>query len=303
MNNWPLRYLLDNDPKKVMSKHGLVIRKIVNPLFRNVLIPSALKHKLIITRRAKIPKNRRVIFAPTHGFRDDVPCVQKTIGKQAYILCGSLPDFFETINGWGEWMNGVILVDRTDRVSRAASKDKMEYALNMGSNLVLFPEGIWDKSENKLVLDLFPGIYDIAKATGAIIMPMSLIQEGEYVYSILDEPFEITQYERQDGLRILRDKMATLKYELMEKYAVDKRSNYPKDYWPNHLKELTSEVEYYDFKVETSSHYIDKTIIQSEDVFRPIANIQNITPQNVKNVLYAKELVKTIEESDWQRLI
>lgn len=306
MNNWALRCLLKNDPEKVMSKRGLRIRRIVNPFFMNVLLPSACKHKLVIVRKAQIPKDRKVIFAPTHGFRDDVPCVQMTIGEQAYILCGSLPDFFESINGWGEWMNGVILVDREDRLSRAASKAKMEYALNMGSNLVLFPEGIWDKSENKLVLDLFPGIYDVAKSTGAVVMPMSLVQEGRFVYSILDEPFEITSYDRQEGLTVLRDKMATLKYELMEKYSAEKRESIhdPQTYWSNHLKELIAEIgDHYDFEAETNAHYIDKSIIRAEDVFRPIANIQNITANNINDVLYAKELVKRIEETDWQKLI
>lgn len=100
--------------------------------------------------------------------------------------------------------------------------------------------------------------------------------------------------------------MATLKYELMEKYAVEQRANIndPKTYWSTHLKSLIAEIgDHYDFETETNAHYIDKTIIRPEDVFRPIANIQNITADNIKDVLYAQELVKRIEESDWQRLI
>ena len=68
------------------------------------------------------------------------------------------------------------------------------------------------------------------------------------------------------------------------------------------MKERMKGVSRYDSEVEKNSEYRPKTVIRAEDVFRPIANIQNMSAQNIKSVLHAKELVKTIEESDWQKL-
>lgn len=87
MKNKALRYLLNNDPKKVLSKHGIIIRKMLNPLLQHLMIPLSTKNKLAIERKANIPKDKPIIFAPTHGFRDDVAFSLKTIGRQ-YIYYG-----------------------------------------------------------------------------------------------------------------------------------------------------------------------------------------------------------------------
>ena len=45
MHNKFLEYLLENDPKRVISKKGYQIRKAFSPLFRNVLAPLSSKNK------------------------------------------------------------------------------------------------------------------------------------------------------------------------------------------------------------------------------------------------------------------
>jgi len=288
MNNKPLKYLLNNDPKKVISKHGIIIRKLLNPIFQYIVIPLSSKNKLVIERKAKIPKDKRVIFALTHGFRDDLAFSMKTIGKQAYILWGSLPAFYESFDGWAVWINGTIMVDRKNKESRAAARPKMEYAISLGSDLVIYPEGVWNKTENLIVQRLFPGIYDVAKSTGAVIMPLGIIQEGNMVYSILDEPFDITQYIRQEGLIVLRDKMATLKYELMEKHSVDKRENIgnAKEYWDRFLNDLIATAHgHYDYEIENTAHFVDKNIVEYSEVF---GHLDSISPAINNAFLFSK---------------
>lgn len=260
MKNHQLKYLLSYSPDKVLSKHGVIFRKLFSPVFRNVVAPLSVKNKLVIERRVNLPKNRKYIFAATHRFHDDIIMSMRAAAIHTYLLYGSLPDFFETFHGWGLWLNGVILVDRVDKESRKSAKDKMIYALDLGANILMFPEGTWNKTPNQLVMKLFPGIYDIAKKADALVVPIATIEENGAVYAIVDEPFDITEYSRIDGINTLRDKMCTAKYELMEKHSRACRSDYadPDKYWREFVDGLISTTGgHYDKAVEDSSHYID----------------------------------------------
>ena len=290
MKNKALRYLLNNDPKKVLSKPSTILRKIISPFYRNVILSLACKRKLVVVHKAEIPQNKRIIFTPTHGFRDDVPFSQIIVGKQAYILCGSLPEFYESIDGWILWLSGTINVDRNDKSSRAAAKSKMEYAMQLGSDIIMYPEGAWNVTENLIVDKLFPGVYDLAKSTGAWIMPIALVQTEKNVYAILDEAFDITQYDCKEGLIELRDRMATRKYELMEKYAVGKRSDYDETqkYWEKYLDDLVAEIDYrYDYETESRSHFIDKSITEYKDAFE---HLQLLVPNKSNTFLFSKRI-------------
>lgn len=262
MKNEFLKYLLRNEPTSVISKRGIAVRKSISPLIRNVIAPMSSKNKYIIDRNKNLPNDRPLIFAATHGLKDDIACGISATGRHAYLLFGSLPDFFGTIDGPSLWLNGVILVDRKNKQSRRAAKPKMNYALSLGTNILMFPEGTLNKTENLIVQKLFPGVYDVAKQSGALVVPIAIIQEGNKVYAKVCDAFDITQYERREGLDTLRDLMATAKYELMEKYSRCSRADIgnAKEYWKNFLDDLVNQMlPFYDYEIENSSQYLDKT--------------------------------------------
>lgn len=71
---------------------------------------------------------------------------------------------------------------------------------------------------------------------------------------------------------MLRDKMATMQYELMENYGVAKRDEFPygeeaDQYWKDFVDGLMAEVKYYDYDVELNTKYRPKGIISPEDAF------------------------------------
>lgn len=282
MYNKKLEYLLSNDPKDVLSKRGLKIRKWFHPIFCNVIVPVSTRNKLIIEHRAELPQNRPIIFACTHGFRDDVAFSLKAAGVHAYLLYASIPDFYESIDGPALWTNGVIMLDRKNKASRRAAKEKMLYALSLGSNILMYPEGVWNKTENLLVQKLYPGIYDVAKQSGALVMPLATIQVDNQIYAALEPAFDICTYERQEGLNVLRDKMATAKYELMEKYAQGTRKEIgdAKAYWADFLEKLIATSNgLYDYEIEDTAQYIDKSITEPAEAF---AHLQMLQP-NLNN--------------------
>lgn len=297
MYNKQFEYLLENDPEKVLSKKGIKRRKLFNPILRNIA-PLTSKYKVVVTGRENLPKDGPVIFAPTHGFKDDFLFTLSAIRTHGYVLFGSLPQFFNTFDGISSWANGVVLVDRKDGKSRRSSLKKMEYAVDLGSNIIMFPEGVWNKSANKLVLHLFPGIYRLAKAKDMLIVPIGthLDKENKIVYIVIGAPLDITRsydadfdeeitLNEKEGLLKMRDELATLKYEAMlqSKSKIDREeinkfaSN--EEYWDHYVSQLVDEVDCYDSELENNAHFQPKDEISEDAVFDCIDGIE-MTKEN-----------------------
>ncbi len=279
MYNKFLEYLLSNDPNEVISKSGIILRQIINPVFRRLIILTC-KAKLVKEGMPNLPKDRPIIFAGTHGFRDDIAFSLNSIDRNAYVLYASIPDFFESVDGIGLWINGTVLFDRKKKDSRKSSKPKMIRAINEGADILMFPEGVWNKTPNLVVQKLFPGIYDVAVQTNAIIVPVATILEKDKGYSKVGEPFDITQYDQKEGLLVLRDILATLKWDLMEKYSRAKREDFDGEYWIRFLDNLISTANgLYDEEIENTAHYQDKNEISEEEVFASLDRV-DITREN-----------------------
>lgn len=297
MYNKFLEYLLDNSPERCISKAGVTVRRLLGPIIR-LVIPFTTPTKLTVVRRAKMP-HTPVIFAASHGFKEDVEDTLLTAGRQAYILIGSLTQIFKSFQGISAWAAGTVLVDRLDKASRRASKRKMIRALNLGASVIVFPEGTWNKSPNLMMNLLFPGVWDIAKATGVTVAPVATHREGGTVYSILDECFDITEYSREEGMRILRDKLSTLRWELVERYSQCKREALPtgkeaEKYWKNYVDSLMAEVEFYDYQDELSTAYMDRSITEPSQV---IHDLKKVTPSHASAFLYDKRNCGGITEA------
>lgn len=290
MYNKFLEYLLDNDPEKCISKAGIRFRQFISPLVR-LVTPLTIPRKLKVIRRAKMPK-APVIFAAAHWFKEDAECTLLTAGKHAYMLIGALEQCFRSFQGITAWLIGPIFVNRLDKASRTASREKAIRAIKLGANLIVFPEGTWNKSPNKLIVGLFPGVYDIAKATSALVAPIATHREGKYVYGILDECFDITQYTRKEGMLVLKDKLATLRWELMEKYSPACLKDMPPaeevdTYWENYINGLMAEVKYYEYEAELHTKFIDKNVVEASEAF---AHLSDLQPNHNNAFLFNKRL-------------
>lgn len=289
MKNRYLRYLLKNEPEKVMSKAGYKFRKFISKPVRDVLGPATSKNTYHIEQNKNLPSDRPLIFACTHQCKDDIACALASTGRHTYLLFASLPDFYATLDGPALWINGVILVDRKDKKSRKATVSKMKYAIQMGADILMYPEGTLNKTENLIVQKLFPGIYYLAKDTNALVVPMAIIKEGKDVYSKVGEAFDICKYEKQEGLDKLRDLMATAKFELMEKHSKTSREEVGdgKAYWKKVMDELVgSMLPYYDYEIENTSQYIDKNETTYEQAF---AHLRMLTPNRNNAFLFNKK--------------
>ena len=194
------------------------------------------------------------------------------------------------MDGITSWLVGMILVDRTNKKSRAAAKEKMVYALKLGTSVIMYPEGTWNKSPNELVSGLFHGIYDVAKESGALVVPIATYRNGNQAYGIRDKAFDITAYEKETGMLILRDKMATLQYQMMEQYGQSKRVDFPcgkeaEDYWEKYIADLMAEVEFYEYELELHTKYRERGVVSPQEAF---AFMKRLKPNLQNAFLFAK---------------
>ena len=270
MYNRILRPLLDNDPRKTITKFGIKMRQFLYPLFKKV-VPLTIKRKLILVSRAEIPQ-KPTIFISTHEFREDCEAAYNAAGGPLFIVNGSVSIVMNTFDGITNWIVGMILVDRANKSSRKAVKAKMIYALKKGANILLYPEGTWNKSPNQIISGLFPGVYEVAKESGAPIVPIANHREKDSIYSIVGSSFDVSGMNREEAMETIKERLSTLRYELIEKYGQYKRDNLPygsklDSLWNDHIDALMAEVPYYDYELEKHTKYREKGVTLPSEAF------------------------------------
>ena len=93
-----------------------------------------------------------------------MPNANKTIAKKSFAI---IP-LFGWIYGWGS-----VLVDRNDKQSRAKSYIDMKRILNLGLDMVLYPEGTRNKTDQPLK-PFYDGAFKLSIETKKPIMPAVL---------------------------------------------------------------------------------------------------------------------------------
>ena len=321
-----LSYLMDNDPDKVLSKNGINRRKKINKIIKKIG-PIFLSSKQVMEDREKLKNPNStitdkgillpdgpVIWAPNHGFKDDALATVLAASRNAYFLFGSLPQFYNTFDGVTAWLNGSILVNRKNKESKKAAVKKCEKALDLGTDLIIYPEGVWNKSPNLLTLKLWPGIYRIAKEKNVKIVPVihykkeqHLKEKTDYIHTVVDDPVDISNMSERAALEYLREIYAYWLYLMMEKYGQSTRSkeiegfNSSTEVWEQRLKERVATADRYDREIEIKSDYVDRSDLELLQAWEDIANIKNITSDNICLVEEAKQKVKQIKENNFQR--
>lgn len=316
-------HLLSCDPDRMISERSIRIRRFLHPVLM-ALLPMFLEYRQVFESRnalrgidepdAPLELTREpVIWCPTHGFKDDVVATILA-SRHAYILFGSLPAFFNTFDGVSAYINGSVMCNRKVKASKQASFDGAIQVLRMGTDMLMYPEGVWNKHPDKLILDLWPGAYRMAKETGCRIVPVIHYlrdahekYRGNVIHTVVADPISMEGLTEQEGLALLRDTMATWYYLMMEKYGRSTRAEMlsgfgtADDAWESYIAMHTGAIPYYDRDIELTADYRPRHIVRPEDVFRPIAAIETITAANAHHVRHARQLVAREERRDFQR--
>lgn len=323
----PLVNMLSNlllcNPRKTLSKLNIGIKKAIHPVLM-LLVPLFMDYKQVLESKNDLLgiespdeplelSKESVIWCVNHGFKDDIAAsIHST--RHSYMFFGSLPHFFNTIDGAALCLNGVILCNRKNRQMKKAAFDLAIQCLKKGNDLTIFPEGAWNKTPEKLILNLWPGVYRMAKGTGCKVVPVIHYladphkkYEGNVIHTVIADPISMNGLSEQEGLEVLRDTMATWYFLLMEKYGQTTRKELlsgfvaADDAWETYMEMHTGCLKYYDREIELYADYCPKQIIRPEDVWRSAANIKNIHAGNIHHVIFAQELIAREQRRDFQR--
>lgn len=321
-----LGYLLDSDPSKILSKEGFERRQKINKIIKKIGPMFLHSQQIIENRKALINPNSTeqddkvflpeepVIWASNHGFRDDALASVLAAHRNAYFIFGSLPQFYNTIDGVTAWLNGSIMINRKNQLSRQTLISKCNYALDLGIDLLLYPEGVWNKSPNDLSLKFWPGIYRIAKEKNTKIIPIVhykrepySLSKSDIIHTVVDDAVDISNMSEKQALTHLRDIFATWSYLMMERYGKSTRETEVNGYedskqaWETRLKQLLDTADRYDSEIEVKANYVDSKEEELIETWDDIANINNININNVGLVNDAMIRARTMKDNNFQR--
>lgn len=220
-----------------------------------------------------------VIYACTHIGWDDVEVAYCSIKDPSWLLLGDPRELYKSADGLMLWINGVICCNTANKEDRYIAKEACVKLLQQGGNLLIFPEGAWNVSENLLVMKLFTGAAEMAIRTGAEIVPVAIERFGTRFVANIGANIKSFGYrlsQKQVLTETLRDAMCTLKWEIIEKYAADSRSNISSNYWSDFLLDIEAQMNG-SYTLEDIEHtrYHDKRITEPVEAFE---HLQQLIP-------------------------
>jgi hypothetical protein len=188
--------------------------------------------KITIIGDKRIQTDRPIIFAATHIGWDDIEMIMTVIGEHAYLFWGDPHESYRTMDGFLLNLNGTVIIDTGDKTDRYIGKENSVHLLNLGTNLLIFPEGVWNTSENQLVQYLYSGAAEMAIRSGADIVPVAIMQFNKEFRinigrNISSDKWRLEQ--KQSLTDYLREVMASLKWEIYETQEITPRKSIPEN--------------------------------------------------------------------------
>ena len=302
MKNIGLIKYKDADINNFTSDLGINIRRIINKPLR-VLLRLGTGKKIVVDSYPSLEKGKPYIFASTHSNVEEVPALLGVIDRSAYSLMGTTEQLEYNPAMYVNWLTGFIYVNRLDRNSRKSSLPKMERIINSGSSILIFPEGGWNNTENLLCQNLFAGVYNLSKNTNAPIVPISTYKDfnDKSIYIKVGEPLDITKLDKKEGLLELRDILATLKYEQIEKHSTPiKRDELPNDAREKYMESLKNEYTSIKWRKDVWSEEL--TVLKDKNISTPsdaIAYVDDVKVTEKNAYILAPTLVKREEDKKY----
>ena len=255
MNQTTTKEKLSHNKSIVDSKAIMLFKDLIRSVL-SLIASFRIPYKVVVEQPCCLLPNKPVIYAVNHFCFADTPIMGRITPRRSYILLG------KQRLGFSDWLyfilNGVIFVDRKDKEDMAASKQAMSAYLNKGRSIVMFPEGTWNLTENQLILPMKWGIIDIAKETGAQIIPTVLEydREKKKCFARFGVPMVFTPGDsKAEAIVALRNTLATMCWEFWERNGTFSRANLDMD---SERKKLFYSVEEYppiDWEYESSCIY------------------------------------------------
>lgn len=163
----------------------------------------------------EFPQEGNYLIVANHACIEDIPTLGQAVKKHFYLLVSDEDQ--KTIDGLALNLNGVEWVHRTDNESRKKVYANIVEILKRGKNFAMYPEATWNLSPNQLMMPMNYGCIRIALESGKQILPVVTFFSKEKRYTKIGTPYTPKE-DLIESISELRDIMATMMYNLMEKY-------------------------------------------------------------------------------------
>jgi putative acyltransferase len=262
---------------------GIEMRKRLHPIIDLILkIDQVLSKEeiVVISNKSIVKPNESKIFACTHIGGNDIQRTFQVINEPAYLMLGDPGILYKMPIYYGLKLNGVIPLETKNRQDRKIAYNRAIELLNNGGNLLIYPEGAWNVTPNEMVMKIFTGTVRMAKETGVDIIPIAVEQYDNVFYFNVGKNYNIDKNTNLSLTELnddLRDKLATLKWEIMETQPKLDRAKVTDDYLDIFQSEIVNRCNYgYGFSLEDaiSESFHDKNITKPEEAFAHLQEIE-----------------------------
>ena len=179
-------------------------------------ILSGLTYEFITDKRVNVKEKQTVIYAITHIGKFDYEMVMEACDIFAYVFAGDWELMYATIDDYFLRAKGVLWVDTSDKEDSRNSFQMMIKCIRQGVPILIFPEGIWNLTENLPMMKLFPGAVQAAKECNVPIVPIAIEQRGKHFLLNVGKEMSFADIEENVALQTLRDTLASLKWGIWE---------------------------------------------------------------------------------------
>ncbi len=256
---------------------GIELRKKMHFLINLILETDrklSKEENIIIANDNKASKTEPKIFACTHIGGNDIQRTFQVIKEPAYLMLGDPGILYRKLIYQGLKLNGVIPLETKNKQDRKVAYNRSLELLKKGGNLLIYPEGAWNVSPNELVMKTFVGTVRMAKEAGVPIVPIAVEQyENKFLFNI-GQNYGINKNTNKTEKELnieLRDKLATLKWQILETQLMLKRKDVPNDYLFDFQDQIIQKCNYgYGFSLEDalSERFHDKNIVSEDEVYK-----------------------------------
>lgn len=234
-----------------------MINNIIQDFFHPVLIRlmksqrKQRKQQLFVLNEPPVYKGICAIYAVNHSCRYDFPITSEVISYRMNVLVGK--QRLDLIDRICFRLNGVVYVDRHSSESKKAASKKIQSLLKQGQNLCIYLEGTWNLTSSKPLLPLYWGIIDIAREAACPIIPLVLEYRENDCYVKFGTPVYVAKEDnKQTKIDELSDKMASLRWDIWEKFPVVSRTSVDQKEWEREVRKRIAEYPKLDYEYEKS---------------------------------------------------
>ena len=237
------KYIYENN----IPVKGIKWRKRIHKImFAIIKMKRVLLHqKLTILHDEREDTDKPIIYACTHIGRYDIEMALESIQDTCFLFLGSPGKLYRSLDGVLVYLFGFIGCDTTEKEDRHIAKELAIRTLKQGGNILIFPEGAWNITENQVVMKLYTGTIEMAIRSGADIVPIAIEQYEKSFYINIGKNMSLDKATNLNEKRRLsddlRDILCTLKWEIWEQFPIVQRSSLPENMGLIFVEKIMSE--------------------------------------------------------------